>query len=218
MDEKIKKKDLVFNEEGELKGSLDTLERSDTSPFNMVKLNFKDEEGKKLVFDELEKIIERQGEYLASLTFPEKMKAYGHTFESLADAYKISTNQVCEFARRLRLIEVWSDKGVDPPYCTCSAMVWDQEFEGNIVPYLYCVIVGGMDRIRGTRDFGEECATCENTPCEHFWEPEHDSMNCRDYVRRKSKKYPVTACVYANPSDSDIDIALELHQLSKEDE
>lgn len=213
MNEKIKKRDFIFNEEGELKGSLDTLDRPDMDSLNMVKVNFEDEEGKKLVLDELEKAVEKSREYLANLTFAEKMRAYGHTFESLAGVYKISTNQVCELARRLRLIQTWLDRRVGPAYCTCSAMVWDQEFEGNLVPYLYCVIKEGMRRIKDVEEFGEGCATCENTPCEHFWEPEHDSRNCRDYTRRKSKKYPVTACVYANPSDSDIDIALELHRL-----
>ena len=213
MEDKVKEKDLVFNENGELKGSLDTLDQDDISPFNMMKLNWKDEEGKKLVFEQLDRIIKQQNEWLASLTFSEKMKAYGHDFESLARAYKITTNQMCEFAKRLRLIQAWLDKDIDRPFCTCSAMVWDQEFEGNVVPYLYCVIVGGMDRVRGTREFGEECSTCENTPCEHFWEHDHDSQNCRDYVRRKSKKYPITPCMYANPSDTDIDIALEMHRL-----
>ena len=217
MDEKIKKRDFVFNEEGELKGSLDTLDHSDTDPLKMVKLNFEDEEGKKLVLEELDRAIEKQREYLASLTFPEKMKAYGHTFESLAGAYKITQNQACEFARRLRLIQAWLDRRTGSAYCTCSAMVWDQGFEGNIVPYLYCVIKEGMRRIKDVEEFGEGCATCENTPCEHFWEPEHDSSNCREYVKRKSKKYPVTACIYANPSDSDIDTALELYWLEVEE-
>ncbi len=216
--EKVEKRDFIFNEEGELKGSLDTLdERLGTSSFRAVKLNFEDEEGKELVFNEIEKMAERQAEFLASLTFAEKMRAYGHDFESLAGVYERATNQVCEFARRLRLIEVWSDRRPGPTYCGCSAMVWDQEFEGNIAPYLYCVIKEGMERIKSVRKFGDECAMCENTPCEHFWEWEHDSSDCQDYMKRKSEKYPIAACVYANPSDSDIDIALELYKSEAEE-
>jgi len=209
MDEKIKERNFVFNEEGELKGSLDKIDCPDMDSLNMMKLNFEDAEGKKLVFDELEKVIEQQRKYLASLTFPERMKAYGHTFESLANVYKITQDRASEYAKRLRFIQMWLDRRDGQSYCVCSAMVWDQEVEGNVVPYLYCVIKEGMRSVKDVEGFGEVCATCENTPCEHFWEPEHESRNCREYTRRKSKKYPVAACVYANPSDDDIDFALE---------
>jgi len=214
MTEKIKEKRLVFNKDGMLKGSLDTLDHS-MGVFDMMKINYEDEEGKNLVLDELEKLVDQSREYLASLTFPEKMKAYGHTFESLANTYEISTNQVCEYARRLRLIQAWLDIRDGPAYCTCSAMVWDQEYEGNVVPYLYCVIKGGMSRIKEVGEIDRGCATCEHTPCEHIWDPEHDSEHCRDYMRRKSEKYPITPCIYVNPSDVDIDIALELHRLNE---
>ncbi len=212
MNEKIKEKDLIFNEDGELKGSLDTLDHPNAGAFEMVKLNYEDEEGKKLVLDEIEKRMEQSAEYLASLTFTEKMRAYGHTFESLAGAYEVATNKVFEFARRLRLIEEWLDRGGESSHCVCSAMVWDQEFEGNVVPYLYCIIKEGEERVFGANDLEKGCATCEKTPCVHFYDAYHDSGTCQDYVRRTSEKYPTTPCIYANPSDADIDYALELHR------
>ena len=35
-------------------------------------------------------------------------------------------------------------------------------------------------------------------------------QNCPDYKERKSR-YPITPCIYCNPSDEDIDIALRFH-------
>ncbi len=211
MKDKIKKKKLIFNEDGDLKGSLDTINDQGLSPFKVLKIEFEDDEGRELIAKELDRLAKAGSDFLASLSFPERMKAYGHTFESLAEAYRTTTNEMCELARRLRLMERWKDEK-KTMFCSCSAMVWDQEFEGNLVPYFYCVIKGGERTNTPIDGLEKGCATCENTPCDHFYEPEHNSGDCQDYIRRKSKRYPVTPCIYANPSDVDIDFALELYR------
>jgi hypothetical protein len=66
----------------------------------------------------------------------------GYTFRSLVAHYLMESNYTRELEQRLLLIDESGGK-----VCLCSAMVNDQEVEGNTVPLLYCVIMGGKDKI-----------------------------------------------------------------------
>jgi hypothetical protein len=66
----------------------------------------------------------------------------GYTFESLVSHYLMEQKYQQELLQRLKLIDRQNGK-----VCLCSAMVIDQEKEGNTVPYLYCIIKGGKERI-----------------------------------------------------------------------
>jgi len=212
--DKIVKKIPLFNKKGELKGSIDEL-KSDTPLFKMFAFDINDDEGQKLAADKMAEMFDKQAEWMESLTYPEKLEAYGHTFESLAEVYRGSVNYNIELLRRLRFINRWRDERKGPAICECSAMVWDSDEEGFVVPYLYCVIKEGQKRLEvEKKEVGSLCATCSNTPCDHFFDPTHSTSDCigADYKRRESEKYPSTPCVYTNPSDEDIGIALGYHE------
>ena len=157
-------------------------------------------------------MFNEQQEWMKDLTYPEKLKAYGHTFETLAEEHSRNMNYIVELQRRLIFMNRWRDERKGPSFCECSAMVWDSDNEGFLVPYLYCIIKEGSQTF--TRETSSLCATCSNTPCDHFFDPTHKSSDCigTDYNKRESTKYPSTPCIYANPSDEDIDIALRYHE------
>lgn len=208
----------IANEEGEIK-AIKIVEKIGGLTLIHFDVKDNDEEASEIAKREFIRIMEEQGAYLASLTFPEKMRAYGHDFDSLADVYEISTNYMSELARRLRLIGEWSDHNVHP-YCQCSAMVWDSEFEGCVVPYLYCLIKEGMERIEREISEWNKCVRCSKAPCEKYFDPEASTSDCSDFVKRISK-YLHSPCCWANPSDEHIDMALEFHKkegFSKEEE
>lgn len=64
-------------------------------------------------------------------------KNLGYTFNSLVSEHQRILGYNEELLRRLRLIDKMGS------VCFCSAMVYDQEAEGNTVPFLYCVIRDG---------------------------------------------------------------------------
>lgn len=59
----------------------------------------------------------------------------GYTFRSLVQAFMIQNNELIRMKERLLYIDKMNGK-----ICMCSAMVNDQEKEGNTVPYLWCII------------------------------------------------------------------------------
>ena len=70
----------------------------------------------------------------------------GYTFKSLVANTIMQNRYTFELEQRLRLIDE-----MDGKVCLCSAMVGDQEKEGNTVPLLYCVITEGKSRIKNSK-------------------------------------------------------------------
>lgn len=76
----------------------------------------------------------------------ERMRGLGYTFETLSSFTEMQGRWCNEYLQRLKLMGEWADSEM-PTYCQCSAMVWDSDREGFMVPYLYCVIIDGKDAI-----------------------------------------------------------------------
>jgi hypothetical protein len=113
-----------------------------------------------------------------------------------------------EHARRLKMIVEMEGKT-----CLCSvySLLDDCDYA---VPYLYCVIEEGRKRVN-YKDINF-CIRCSKAPCEHFYDPEYDDRECKDFTPRKSV-YPTSPCPYANPSDEDIASALIIHSKNRRD-
>jgi hypothetical protein len=201
----------VFNPNGELKG---TLSEQKDGGLSFVTLNFNDEEGKKLILDRVEEMMEKNYERWMKLTPPERLAAMGYTFDTLSTEHYSLVRQLTEARRRLRLIGRWADSGRSG-FCQCSAMsLWEDD--GNVVPYLYCLIEEGASRVSGEGvSEDNKCVRCKEAPCDHFYDPEFDCWICGDFSPRKSK-YRISPCVYVNPSDEDIDMALEFRRGEQE--
>lgn len=114
-----------------------------------------------------------------------------------------------ERARRLKLIAEMGGKT-----CLCSAysLLDDRVYA---VPYLYCVIEEGRKRLN-CPDKENLCIRCSKAPCEHFYDPEYDDRECKDFFPRKSV-YSTSPCPYANPSDEDIASALIVRSKNRGD-
>jgi hypothetical protein len=69
-------------------------------------------------------------------------RSLGYTFKSLVSHTIMQEKYTSELEQRLKLIDELEGK-----ICLCSAMVNDQEVEGNTVPFLYCIIKDGNQAI-----------------------------------------------------------------------